>query len=208
MAFVVDIEHILDSLEPLVHTYGAAAVTVILTFESFGVPLPGESLLIFASVLAGQGELSLLPLMLSAWAGAVFGDNIGYLIGRRLGRAVVIRYGGKIGINADRLDRVEAFFARYGPVTVAFARFVNVLRQLNGVVAGILKMDWKSFLFFNALGGALWVSVWTLAGFYLGKHVSDIKVIVHELEYGGVILAAGVLLAVLAYGFWHLRRAS
>ncbi|MGH6934568.1 MAG: DedA family protein, partial [Methylocella sp.] len=94
MASVVDIEHIVENLEPFVHAYGAAAVTVILTFESFGVPLPGESLLIFASVLAGQGELSLLPLMLSAWAGAVFGDNIGYLIGRRFGRALVLRYGG------------------------------------------------------------------------------------------------------------------
>ena len=92
---LVAIEHILGNLEPLVHEYGAAAVMVILTFESLGLPLPGESLLVVASVLAGRGELSLLPLMLSAWAGAVLGDNIGYLIGRRLGRAIVVRYGGR-----------------------------------------------------------------------------------------------------------------
>ncbi len=146
--------------------------------------------------------------MLAAWAGAVLGDNIGYLIGRRLGRAIVLRYGEKIGINADRLNRVEAVFARYGPVTVAFARFVNILRQLNGVVAGMLKMEWKRFLFFNALGGALWVSAWTLAGFYLGKHGSDIKTVAHDLERGGAILGLGVLIAAIAYGFRRLRHGS
>ena len=165
-------------------------------------------MLVVASVLAGRGELSLLALILSAWAGAVLGDNIGYLIGRRLGRAIVLRYGEKIGINADRLNRVEAVFARYGPVTVAFARFVNILRQLNGVVAGMLKMDWRRFLIFNALGGALWVSAWTVAGFYLGKHGSDIRVVAHDLERGGAILGLAVLIATLVYGFRRLRHGS
>jgi len=208
VTLLVEIEHILGNLEPFVHEYGAAAVMIILTFESLGLPLPGESMLVFASILAGRGELSLLPLMLSAWAGAVLGDNIGYLIGRRLGRAIILRYGGKIGINADRLNRVEAVFARYGPVTVAFARFVNILRQLNGVVAGMLKMGWRRFLIFNALGGALWVSLWTLAGFYLGEHGSDIKSIAHDLERTGAILGLGALIAALVYGFRHLRHGS
>lgn len=208
MAFVAEIEQALGNLEPFVHEYGAAAVMVILTFESLGLPIPGESVLVFASVLAGRGELSLLPLMLAAWAGAVLGDNIGYLIGRRLGRAIILRYGAKIGITADRLSRVEAVFARYGPVTVAFARFVNILRQLNGVVAGMLKMEWRRFLFFNALGGALWVSAWTLTGFYLGEHGSDIKAVAHDLERGGAILGLGVLLAALVFGFRRLRHGS
>ena len=90
---IAEIEHLLGNLEPFVHEYGAAAVMVILTFESLGLPLPGESVLVLASVLAGRGELSLPLLMLAAWAGAVMGDNIGYLIGRRLGRILIIRYG-------------------------------------------------------------------------------------------------------------------
>jgi membrane protein DedA with SNARE-associated domain len=205
---IAEIEHLLGNLEPFVREYGAAAVMVILTFESLGLPLPGESLLILASVLAGRGELSLPLLMLAAWAGAVMGDNIGYLIGRRLGRILIIRYGTKIGITADRLTQVEAVFGRYGSVTVAFARFVNVLRQLNGVVAGMLKMDWRRFLFFNALGGALWVSAWTLTGFYLGAHVSDIKEVAHDLERAGAILGLGVLIAALVFGFQRLRHRS
>ncbi|HUB63222.1 MAG TPA: DedA family protein [Methylocella sp.] len=203
---IVEIEHFFRHLEPLVHEYGAAAVMVILTFESLGLPLPGESLLILASVLAGRGELSLPLLMLSAWAGAVVGDNIGYLIGRRLGRALVLRYGATIGITASRLSQVEAFFARYGPLTVAFARFVNVLRQLNGVVAGMSSMDWKRFLFFNALGGALWVSVWTLAGFSIGAHVSDVKAVARDVEHAGAIFSLGLLIAALVYVFWHRQR--
>jgi membrane protein DedA with SNARE-associated domain len=205
---MVGIERLLGDLEPFIREYGAAAVMVILTGESLGLPLPGESLLILASVLAGRGELSLPLLMLSAWAGAVLGDNIGYSIGRRLGRTIVLRYGAKIGINADRLNRVEAFFTRYGPFTVAFARFVNVLRQLNGVVAGMLKMDWKRFLVFNALGGALWVSVWTLAGFYLGTHVADIRMVAHDLEHAGAILGIGVLIAALVYLVYRLHHGS
>ena len=199
MAVTVEIEQLFGSLAPYVHQYGAAAVTTILTFESIGAPLPGESLLIFAAILAGKGEISLPLLMLSSWAGAVMGDNLGYLLGRRFGRGVIVRYGARFGINAERLARVEAVFARYGPFTVAFARFVNVLRQLNGVVAGIMRMHWKRFVVFNALGGALWISVWTIAGFYLGKHVSNFAAIARALEHGGAILGVVVLFAALAY---------
>jgi membrane protein DedA with SNARE-associated domain len=99
-----------------------------------------------------------------AWAGAVIGDNIGYVIGRTFGRAVVLRFGGRIGITADRLRKVEDVFARYGPVTVGFARFFPILRQLNGVVAGTLAMEWRRFLLFNALGGALWGAGLVAAG--------------------------------------------
>jgi membrane protein DedA with SNARE-associated domain len=202
------ITHFLGDLEPFVREWGAIAVLIILTGESLGLPLPGESLLVLASVLAGRGELSLPLLMLSAWMGAVLGDNIGYVIGRRLGRTLVLRYGAKIGINADRLNRVEAFFTRYGPFTVAFARFVNVLRQLNGIVAGMLKMGWKRFLLFNALGGALWVLVWTLAGFYLGAHVTDIHLITHDLEHAGAIIGTVLLAAALIFLCYRLRRAN
>jgi membrane protein DedA with SNARE-associated domain len=202
------IEHFLGHFAPLIHEYGAAAVTVILTFESFGAPLPGESLLIFASVLAGRGQLSLPLLMLSAWAGAVSGDNIGYLIGRRFGRAIVLRYGARVGITAGRLSQVEALFARYGSLTVAFARFLNVLRQLNGIVAGMLNMEWRRFLIFNAIGGALWVTAWTLAGFYLGRHIADVGAFAHDLEHKGAFLGVGMLAAALAYVFWRLRCGS
>ena len=196
-------EHILGTLEPWIHHYGVAAVFVILTLESLGLPLPGESLLILTAILAGRGEMSFPGLLVAAWAGAVIGDNVGYLVGRTLGHRVAARYGGKIGLTEERLRRVEAVFAHYGPVTVAFARFVNVLRQLNGFVAGTMKMDWRRFLAFNALGAALWVLAWTMAGFYLGRHGENIAALVHRLGWLGAAVAAIALMAILAYVFAH-----
>ncbi len=202
---MTEVHHILGNLEPWVHEYGAVAILLILTLELFGAPLPGESLLIVAAILAGRGELSFPALLFSAWAGAVTGDNIGYLIGRRLGHRLLWRFGGTVGLKSDRLRKVEAIFARYGPLTVGFARFFSVLRQLNGVVAGSLEMDWRRFLVFNSLGGALWVVVWTMAGFYLGKHGSDIAAVVHKLGLFGAIFVLITLTAVLISVFVYRK---
>ena len=198
------IEHAFGNLMPLLQEYGVAAVAIILMLESIGLPLPGESLLILASVLAARGDLSFPSLLVLAWAGAVLGDNIGYVIGRTFGRAVVLRFGGRIGITADRLRKVEAVFARYVPVTVGFARFFPILRQLNGVVAGTLAMEWRRFLLFNALGGALWVLVWSLLGFYLGAHVGDLAALAHDFGMVGAAVAAAVV-ATVAWLKWPRR---
>ena len=125
-----------------------------------------------------------------------------------LGHDLLWRYGGKIGLNSLRLGKVEAVFARYGPVTVGFARFFNVLRQLNGVIAGTLEMDWRRFLMFNALGGVLWVLVWTLAGLYLGFHETDIAALMHELGFLGAIigLTAPIVIPIYAYRHQLLAR--
>ena len=135
------IGHIAANLEPFVQHYGVFAVSLILAFESLGAPLPGETLLIFASVLAQRGEMSLPALLIFAWAGSVLGDNIGYLIGKTICRATITRYGGKVGLTNARISAVEETFSRYGSATVLFARFFPVLRQLNGIVAGALGMS-------------------------------------------------------------------
>jgi membrane protein DedA with SNARE-associated domain len=203
----MDIAQAIDHLEPLIRDYGVVIVTIVLTLESFGAPLPGESLLIVASVLAGRGDISFPWLLLFSWLGAVLGDNIGYIIGRVLGRGVVLRHGKKIGLDADRLKKIEDVFARFGSITVAFARFVNILRQLNGIVAGILRMDWRRFLIFNALGGALWVLVWGFAGFYFGEHLSDLTALARGLGVAGAIVVLALLVLVLLYAFRRADRA-
>jgi membrane protein DedA with SNARE-associated domain len=195
-----EIEHVLARMEPFIRDYGVVAVFAILMFESLGLPLPGEALLIFASILAERREMSFPGLLFFAWMGGVVGDNIGYLIGRRLGRKVVLHYGQMLGLTADRLARVEAVFARYGPITVAFARFFNVLRQLNGIVAGTLRMDWWKFLLCNALGCALWVLTWGLGGFYLAEHVSEIKAVTDVLGLiGAALIGVGLIILLVHY---------
>ena len=137
--------HIAANLEPFVQHYGAFAVSLVLAFESLGMPVPGETLLIFAAVLAHRGEMSLPALLIFAWAGSVLGDNTGYLIGKTICRATITRYGGKIGLTNARISAVEETFSRYGSATVLLARFFPVLRQLNGIVAGALGMPGGAF---------------------------------------------------------------
>jgi membrane protein DedA with SNARE-associated domain len=154
-------------------------------------------------MLSGRGDFSFASLFFSAWAGSALGDNIGYLIGRSQGNGLLLRYGGRIGLNAERIHKAEAVFAHYGPATVGFARFFTVLRQLNGVIAGTMKMDWRRFLFFNALGGALWVLVWTMVGFYLGAHATDMVALLHKVGFLSVIFALVTLIVILIYRYRH-----
>jgi len=193
--------HLVAGLEHIVRDYGVFAVMLILAVEAIGAPVPGESLLIFASVLAGRGEMSLPALVVFAWAGAVLGDNIGYAIGKSLGRGAILRYGAKIGLDEARFNAIESVFLRYGSATVVFARFVSVLRQLNGIAAGTLGMSWGRFLPFDALGGALWVTFWVFAASYFAEHVGVLvnltphtKIVAGLLATIALILVVGFLL--------------
>jgi membrane protein DedA with SNARE-associated domain len=202
-----DIGHLVAGLEQFVHAYGATAVLVIIMLEAFGMPLPGESLLIFSAALAGRGGMSLPALLICAWAGAVIGDNVGYVIGRTFGRAAVTRFGAKIGLSAARFGWIERVFARYGGWTVMFARFFNVLRQLNGIVAGTLGMSWWRFLVCNAVGAALWVLIWMLGAFYITQHSLILAKAARHIGVVGGLAAAAAILATL-FTFWHWRRAD
>ena len=191
--------HIVAGLESFVHHYGVFAVFLMVTIEALGAPVPGETLLIFSAVLAGRGEMSLPGLLIFASAGAVLGDNIGYAIGRTLGRGTILRYGGKVGLTDARFASVESIFRRYGSATVLFARFFNILRQLNGIVAGILGMSWRRFLLFNALGGVLWVTVWVLAATYFTEHLAILTTLAHHTKVVAIMLVVGILIFALAY---------
>jgi len=154
------------TIEPILAHYGYAAIFVMVALEALGMPVPGESGIIGSAVLAARGDLSIGYVLACVWAGAVLGDGIGYLVGRFAGRALVLRFGGRIGLTEERLAALEALFRRRGAAIVVTARFVVVLRQLNGIVAGTVKMPWPRFLLANAAGGLLWTLVWGL-GTYL-----------------------------------------
>jgi membrane protein DedA with SNARE-associated domain len=203
---VEDVGQLIAGLEHFVHDYGVFAVFLILTLEALGAPLPAETLLIFASVLAGRGEMSLPALLIFAWIGSVLGDNIGYAIGRTIGRATISRYGAKIGLNDARFKAVEKVFLRYGPMTVVFARFFSILRQLNGIVAGTLGMDWRRFLLCNAVGGALWVMVWVFASVYFAEHISVVTGLTYHTKIIGTVIVAIALIVVLTLVLRRLRR--
>ena len=185
------------NLEPFIQHYGVFAVSLVLVFESLGAPAPGETLLIFASVLAHRGEMSLPGLLIFGWAGSVLGDNIGYLIGKTICRGTITRYGGKIGLTNARISTVEETFSRYGSATVLFARFFPVLRQLNGIVAGALGMSWWRFLLFNAIGAALWVGVWVFIAIYFSAHTAAAAQVANNLVFAAAAIGLIILLASL-----------
>jgi membrane protein DedA with SNARE-associated domain len=162
----------LQEMRPYVAAYGVWALFVVLYLESLGAPLPGESALVASAFLASTGELLLIHVVLAGFMGAVAGDTTGYMIGRAGGRPLLIKFGPKIGLNAERFERVERLFQRKGVWVVLTARFVVLLRQLNGLVAGSMRMHFPRFLMANAAGGALWVSVWVFIGYTFGHEVA------------------------------------
>lgn len=199
---MTEIEHLIGTLEPLIREFGTPAIMVIIFLETLGAPVPGESLLVFASALAARGELSWPLLFASAWAGAVIGDNTGFAIGRYAGRGFIAHYGARFGLGAERIDKVDAVFKKYGPLTVAFARFVAFLRQLNGPVAGTLDMRWSRFLMFEMLGAAMWVTTWMLFGHYIGDHAAALIAFARKFWPVALVLAA---LALMGAIFWIYR---
>ena len=185
--------------EGTLHNWGYFAVGLFLFLEDFGVPLPGETMLIAASLYAGAGHLNVWLVGFVGFAAAVFGDNVGYVIGRKGGRRLIERYGKFVFVTPSRLDRAEAFFEKHGGKVVTIARFVEGLRQLNGVIAGTVEMPWRRFLFFNVIGAALWVATWTSVGYLAGNHVETIS---RYFTYFAIAAAVVFAIAVL----WHLRQ--
>jgi membrane protein DedA with SNARE-associated domain len=193
----------LAHLAPLLDHYGYWAVGGLILVEDFGVPAPGETILIAAAVYAGAGQLNVAVVALIALAAAIAGDNIGYLIGRSGGRAFVHRWGRYVLLTPERFHRAEAFFTRRGGAVVIVARFIEGLRQANGIIAGTTGMHWLRFLACNTLGAALWVGLWTSLGYAAGSHIGTVYEEVSRYETY-LLIALGVSAAALLVR--HLLR--
>jgi membrane protein DedA with SNARE-associated domain len=171
--------------------YGYWAIALVIGLESMGIPLPGETVLISAAALAGagQGGLSITPIILAAVMGAVVGDSAGYWIGRRIGLGTLLRHGPRIGLTEARLKLGQYLFARHGGKIVFVGRFVPILRVSAALLAGVNRMPWLRFLPFNAAGGIVWASLVGSAAYGLGSSV-------HRLS--GLIGAGLLVVALLA----------
>jgi membrane protein DedA with SNARE-associated domain len=184
----------------IVH-YGLWFLFGIVCLESAGLWVPGETALIAAGVYASKGHLSITAVIAIAAIAAIIGDNIGYWLGRELGRRLIYRYAWIKRI-ADRvMPPAERFFDRHGGKAVFFARFFGGVRVTGAWMAGITRMSWWRFLFWNALGGIVWAAAVGLVAFYAGKAVAD--AITRYGVYGGI--AVGVVF-VLGIAALHLVR--
>jgi len=168
---------------PYVEQYGYWAVFFAIYLEDFGLPLPGETTLIICSLFAVLGKLDLALVAIIGFSAAVLGDNTGYAIGHFGGRKIVLRWGKYVFLNEKRLKKLEDYFTNHGGKVVSVARFIQGLRQFNGIIAGISKMTWKKFLLFNLLGAFLWVGMWIGASAILSSHKEILAEFIKRSQY-------------------------
>jgi membrane protein DedA with SNARE-associated domain len=189
----------LNSLAGPLGTFGVWAIALLVLVEDFGIPVPGETVLIAGAVYAGSGRLNIIEVGVVGFIAAVVGDNIGYAIGRFGGRRVVDRWGKFIFLTSERMDKAEAFFNRHGGKIITIARFIEGLRQANGIIAGIIEMHWLKFVAFNALGAALWVGTWVSIGYFAGQHIETIYNDITRYSLYALIAAIILLVAYIAF---------
>ena len=183
--------------------YGYWTVAVALLLENAGLPVPGETVLLFASFLAySERELSLPWIILVGTVAATLGDNLGYAIGRRGGRPLLERYKHFFRISDRTVQRGERMFTRYGSATIFFARFIFGMRIIAGPLAGVLRMRWKQFALFNLLGAAVWVTVIALVGYFFGSQWDRLLRFMKDFNLG-IFAAAAVVILFL---WWRHRR--
>jgi len=200
---------IFGTVEPLLRNYGYLAVAGVVGIESFGVPSPGETVLVAGAIYAGAGKLNVFAVGVIGFLAAVIGDNIGYLIGHTGGRAFVHRFGKYVLLTPERYEKAETWFTRHGGKVVVIARFVEGLRQANGIIAGASGMPWLKFLTFQSIGAALWVGLWTTLGYYAGQNITTVYETVNRYStYALFALIAVIALVVVRHVVRRRRRAA
>jgi membrane protein DedA with SNARE-associated domain len=175
--------------------HGLPVLFVVVMLESFGIPLPGETALIFFGLLASKGDYDIVTVIAVATTAAIIGDNLGYWVIGRLGGRALFRRNRWLQRYADTvIPRAEHLMRRHGAATVFFGRFIAILRFTAAWVAGLGRMHWWKFLFWNAAGGIAWATLVSLVAYYGGKAAADAIA-----RYG---IYAGIGIAVLTVGGW------
>jgi membrane protein DedA with SNARE-associated domain len=187
--------------------HGLPLLFVVVMLESFGIPLPGETALILFGVLASQGNYSIASVIAVAATAAIVGDNLGYwLIGRLGGRALFQRNRWLKRWSDTLLPRAERIMQRHGGKTVFFGRFIAILRFTAAWVAGLGRMPWWRFLFWNAAGGIAWATAFGLLAYYGGKAVADAIARYGAYAAVGVVVLLAVSWVALHFGKSRLEK--
>jgi membrane-associated protein len=182
-------------------TVGYPLVFALIAIETMGIPVPGETALVTAGIVASRGRLEIEVVIALAAAAAILGDNVGYLIGRKAGRRLLEAPGPFERHRRAVITYGQPFFDRHGPKAVFLGRFVSGLRITAAWLAGVNRMKWTSFLFWNATGGIVWATAVGLLG-YFGGHAAE-----HAVKTVGLAgaIAAALLLAI-AWLVYHRRQ--
>lgn len=187
-----------DSIASLLSSYGYALIFSVVMLESAGIPMPGETVLVAASIYAGtKNGLDIKFVILAAAGGAILGDNIGFWIGREYGEGLLVRFGPKVGLDARKQLLGQYLFKKYGGAIVFFGRFVALLRAFAALLAGVNRLEPMTFFFSNAAGGIVWASIFGIGGYMLGQGIENIAGPV-----GWIGLGAGIIGAIFLWRFY------
>ena len=188
-------ERSLARVQPLLQRYGYGAAFAAVMVEGMGIPTPGQTLLMAGALEAAEGRMSIALLLVLVTTAATLGNSVGYAIGRWGGRAAL----DKLKVNPQRQQRLDDLFKSRGGVVILLARFLDGLRQLNGIVAGVLQMPWWTFTAYNVAGALLWTCSWGLGTYYLGRDIHFIAAFFHRHRPLLLVLGATAFVALLVY---------
>jgi membrane protein DedA with SNARE-associated domain len=179
----------MPSIAHLIHSYGLLVVAGVIGLEGVGIPVPGETALIIAAVIAGsKHELNIVAVILVAAGASIVGRVIGYAIGRNFGYWLLLRYGGYVGITEARIKLGQYLFLRHGGKIVIVAQFIPVLRTLAGILAGANRMPRYTFMLTNIIGASAWAAFFGVAAYFLGRQVERLA--------GSAVLVCAVILVI------------
>ncbi len=193
-------EHFQTIIMGLIDHYGLPGLFVVLTFGNVGGPIGAEVVLPTAGALAATGHLPGIWLtIVAAVLGELAGQSIAYAVGRYGGRPLVERYGKYVHFDHAHLDKVDAFFQKHGTFAIFLCRFIPVIRGICGVPAGIVRMNLAAFYLWTLAGSFVFCGGLIWLGAVVGKHLDQLKPLLHKFGYG--VLAVAIVLGI-AYGIW------
>jgi membrane-associated protein len=202
-----DLEQALTDLSDTLGTWTYALVGALAFLETgafVGLVAPGETAVVLGGVVAAQGGVDLVPMLLIVWLSAAAGDFASFMLGRRLGRRFLVSHGPRMGVTAPRLARVDDFFARHGAKAILVGRFVGIVRAVAPFLAGASGMKVRAFLPWSLLGTAAWGTTFTLVGYVFHESFSSAADLVTHVALAAAVVAG----LVLAFRAHRLQRSA
>jgi membrane protein DedA with SNARE-associated domain len=193
----LDLVFVSSALIDLIQVHGPWIIAVVVALESAGVPLPGETILVAAALLATTNQIDIAIIVAAAATGAIVGDGIGYTVGRRFGTPFLRKYGRYIRLDENRLLIGRYLFFRYGNAVVFLGRFVAVLRMFAALLAGANSMPAGRFFFFNVTGGICWACLFGFGAYAVGTEMLKVSKALSLVSLGLFIVAGSAFSIVL-----------
>jgi membrane protein DedA with SNARE-associated domain len=184
--------------------YGSIALFVLLALGIFALPIPDETLMVFAGFLMAHGKLAIIPSVIASWLGACVGITLSYVIGRTFGLYLIKKYGHWVRLSESKMMKVHNWFEKTGRWTLLIGYFIPGVRHLTGYAAGISKLEYPKFALFSYVGACLWVIIFLSLGYFLGLRWMQITEAWEEQWSGWLLIIAGVILLIIV--LWYIVK--